>query len=363
MTTLTETETLPAMRSSVEALRLTVEGVRLLDQTALPLVVRYLSIQTVSEMADAITGMLVRGAPAIGIAAAYGVVLSVRSCIADGLSLHEAFTRIERDIDILSRTRPTAVNLFWALAEMRTILQQRESFADSDALLERVTAEALRIHQADVDACRHIGEFGASVIPDGAGILTHCNAGALATGGYGTALGVVRSAFARDPQIRVYADETRPRLQGARLTTWELAMDGIPVTLVTDGMSGSLMRLGRVNVVVVGADRITANGDVANKIGTYNLALVAHAHQIPFYVAAPLSTFDPSLSHGDAIPIEERHSDEIAVIHKERICAASGVDFYNPAFDVTPARYITGIITEKGLIHPPYEPALRKLLA
>jgi methylthioribose-1-phosphate isomerase len=267
--------------------------------------------------------------------------------------------KVLEDMHMLAKTRPTAVNLFWALREMDQIIQ---GSADSPAaLLDQLTEKARAIHQDDITACHRIGQYGASVIPNGAGILTHCNAGALATGGYGTALGVVRSAFVKDPNIQVYADETRPRLQGARLTTWELVQDGIPVTLVSDNMSGSLMQTGKVNVVVVGADRIAANGDTANKIGTYNLALIAHAHGIPFYVAAPLSTIDMNTESGFGIPIEERSADEISTINSELICAAQGVNFYNPAFDVTPAKYITGIITEKGIVRPNYQDTLPHL--
>jgi methylthioribose-1-phosphate isomerase len=376
----------PAIRSSddvlgssrVSALALTTKGVRLLDQNALPQEVRYRHIQTVEAMAEAIRAMLVRGAPAIGIAAAYGVVLGARQCVAQpGMTLDAMRDQLRKDIRLLAETRPTAVNLMWALGEMEATLTETFTVAEvsgetvgagelslpdqvsgsSSGLLERLTARAIALHEADIDACRRIGEYGAAVVPTGAAILTHCNAGALATGGYGTALGVVRSAFARDPGIRVFADETRPRFQGARLTTWELCEDGIPVTLIADNMAASLMRAGKIDLVVVGADRIAANGDTANKIGTYNLALIAHAHDVPFYVAAPLSTIDFSLANGDGIPIEERDPAEIAVIHGESICAP-GVRFYNPAFDVTPARYIHGIITEKGIACPDFRASL-----
>jgi len=346
------------LSSRVKALELTPEGVKLLDQTALPRAEHYLMIRTATEMAEAIETMLVRGAPAIGIAGAYGVVLSAREWFISDLTLDDLRERIGNDLKRLARTRPTAVNLFWALQKMEEILKApMESPAN---LLDSLTACAVRIHEEDVESCHRIGEYGAAIIPAGAGILTHCNAGALATGGYGTALGVVRSAFAADPTIQVFADETRPRLQGARLTTWELVEDSIPVTLITDNMSGALMKTGKVDVVVVGADRITANGDTANKIGTYNLALIAHAHRIPFYVAAPLSTIDLSLQSGDEIPIEERDPEEISTINGELICAV-GSKFFNPSFDVTPAQYITGIITERGIARPDYLTSLASL--
>ncbi|WP_303674511.1 S-methyl-5-thioribose-1-phosphate isomerase [Vampirovibrio chlorellavorus] len=351
----------PALKnlsSRVQALELMPDGVRLLDQTALPNEVRYLTIRTAGDMADAIVTMLVRGAPAIGIAGAYGVVLSARESIQKSLSFSDFKRQLLVDVDRLSKTRPTAVNLFWALNAMQAVIDEPADIATE--VLERLTAKALQIHQEDWQACQAMGQYGAALVPKGAGILTHCNAGALATGGYGTALGVIRSAYANDPTIRVYADETRPRLQGARLTTWELVEDGIPVTLISDNMSGSLMRDGKIQFVVVGADRITANGDTANKIGTYNLAIIAQAHQVPFYVAAPLSTIDLSLATGQEIPIEERDASEISTINNELICA-KGVNFYNPSFDVTPASYIAGIITEKGIARPPFQDSLAQL--
>jgi methylthioribose-1-phosphate isomerase len=348
------------LSSRVKTLELTVEGVQLLDQNALPHQVRYLLIRSAREMADAITTMKVRGAPAIGIAGAYGAVLSARDAFASDISLASMVKSIRQDITRLNETRPTAVNLSWALGEITKVLDA--PVATAAELLDRLTDRALEIHQEDIASCQQMGEYGAALIPEHGRILTHCNAGALATGGYGTALGVVRSAFAKDPQIQVFADETRPRFQGARLTTWELLEDGIPVTLVADNMSGSLMRAGKIDVVIVGADRITANGDTANKIGTYNLAVLAREHGIPFYVAAPLSTIDRSLETGAAIPIEERDAEEIATIHGERICR-EGTHFYNPAFDVTPAEYITAIITERGIARPDYRSSLAALFA
>jgi methylthioribose-1-phosphate isomerase len=357
-----KTELQPSFKlgSRVKALELSAECVKLLDQTALPHQVVYLDIRTAQEMANAIETMLVRGAPAIGIAGAYGVVLSARAFCRPDVDLNLFREQIRQDIQLLAKTRPTAVNLFWALRKMETVLDS-PCISPAD-LLEKLTAQALQIHQDDILACQQIGEHGATVVPKGARILTHCNAGALATGGYGTALGVVRSAFAQDPTVQVYADETRPRFQGARLTTWELLEDHIPVTLVADNMSGYLMQAGKIDMVIVGADRITANGDTANKIGTYNLALVAHAHNVPFYVAAPLSTIDLSLATGADIPIEERSSEEISTINQELICA-TGTKFFNPAFDVTPAKYISGIITEKGIARPDYVDSLAKLFS
>ncbi len=347
-----------SLSSKVQALELTAEGVQLLDQTLLPNQVHYHLITTAKQMADAIVTMLVRGAPAIGIAGAYGTVLSAREYFASDLSVEAMKLKILDDVRMLSQTRPTAVNLFWALDEMQTVLAG--SYDNAADLLNALTEKARQIHREDWEACQKMGDYGATVVPKGAGIITHCNAGALATGGYGTALGVIRSAFANDTTIRVYADETRPRLQGARLTTWELIEDGIPVTLVSDNMSGILMQSGKIDMVVVGADRITANGDTANKIGTYNLALIAHAHGVPFYVAAPLSTIDRSMKTGAEIPIEERDASEISTLNGELICA-KGVSFYNPAFDVTPAKYIAGIITEKGIARPDYQQSIAKL--
>lgn len=349
------------LSSRVKALELNDAGVQLLDQNALPRHVQYLSIHTAQEMADAIESMKVRGAPAIGIAGAYGVVLSARYFFRSDMELDLLRENIREDSRILLNTRPTAVNLSWALQEMAQVLDN-PAWDTPSRLLDALTKRAFEIHEADILACRKIGEYGATLIPPGARILTHCNAGALATGGYGTALGVVRSAFMNDPSIQVYADETRPRFQGARLTTWELLEDHIPVTLVADNMSGMLMQAGKIDVVIVGADRITANGDTANKIGTYNLALVAKAHNVPFYVAAPLSTLDLSRATGREIPIEERSAEEISTINDEIICAP-GTRFYNPAFDVTPAHLIAGIITEKGIARPDYQTTLAALFS
>ncbi len=346
--------------SRVKPLELTDNGVRLLDQTILPNDEQYVLIQSAEAMADAIRTMIVRGAPAIGIAGAYGLVLSAREFLAsENQDLSQLADFLKRDAQLLNATRPTAVNLSWAIQEM-LIEFERHKTGRLESCLDALTKKAIQIHEDDIASCRAIGDFGATLAPESARILTHCNAGALATGGYGTALGVVRSAFAKDPNVQVFADETRPRLQGARLTTWELAQDNIPVTLVTDGMSSTLMKKGMVDMVVVGADRIAANGDTANKIGTYTLALVAKAHDIPFYVAAPLSTIDRSLATGDEIPIEERDADEIAVINGEAI-SAKGISYFNPGFDVTPANCITGIITEKGIAQADYTESIASL--
>ena len=317
-------------------------ALKLLDQRALPGREAYVSCRTVEDVARAIEGMTVRGAPAIGIAAAYGVVLGARC------GRGAVFEALER----LARTRPTAVNLFGALNRMRAVLEADPAL-EGEALAGALLDEAVRLHEADVEANRRMGAYGAELLPRTAVVLTHCNAGAIATGGHGTALGVLRSAREAGKTVRVYADETRPLLQGARLTAWELARDGFDVTLIADGMAGALMRTGRVDAVVVGADRIAANGDTANKIGTYGLAVLAAAHGVPFYVVAPWSTFDPSLPDGSEIPIEERSEEEMRVLFDGQRVPDS-VRIWNPAFDVTPARYIAAIVSERGVFRPPY---------
>jgi methylthioribose-1-phosphate isomerase len=299
-------------------------------------------------VANAINTMIVRGAPAIGLAAAYGVVLSAQSHLPHANCLETLKHAVLGDIQTLGSTRPTAVNLFWALQEMKICLTKVHAV---ETLFESLLKKALTLHQQDIETNLAIGQLGASLLPKGAKILTHCNAGAIATGGHGTALGIIRSAFAQDPELKVFADETRPRLQGGQLTVWELMQDGIPVTLIADSMSGLLMQQGKVDAVIVGADRIAANGDTANKIGTYNLALVAKAHQVPFYVAAPWSTFDLTLAQGKAIPIEERPSNELTHVSGHLITGPDVV-VWNPAFDVTPANLITAIVTERGMINP-----------
>ncbi|HEX2061073.1 MAG TPA: S-methyl-5-thioribose-1-phosphate isomerase [Thermoanaerobaculia bacterium] len=308
----------------------------LLDQRLLPREEKWVECRNASEVADAIRTMIVRGAPAIGVSAAFGMAMAARN----GDDLHAA-------AELLKRSRPTAVNLAWAVDRMLA--------ADGD-----LTAEAERILEEDIEANRAIGRHGAALLGATATVLTHCNAGALATGGYGTALGVIRAAVESGRRIAVFADETRPYLQGARLTAWELQQDGIDVTLITDNMSGHFFQQGTFDAVVVGADRIAANGDTANKIGTYTVAVLAHAHGVPFYVAAPVSTIDPHCPSGAAIPIEERSAEEVTEVFGQRV-APEGVAVRHPAFDVTPARLITAIITERGVLRAPYEEAIRAL--
>ncbi|HLC40379.1 MAG TPA: S-methyl-5-thioribose-1-phosphate isomerase [Methylomirabilota bacterium] len=322
----------------------------LLDQTVLPGDERYLEFHHWSEVADAIRNLVVRGAPAIGVTAAFGLVLALRESRAsdfDGL-----LADLESASKGLAATRPTAVNLFWALDRMKRRFVA-EKGSRLDALRERLLLEATRILQEDIAANQALGRHGAALVPRGARILTHCNAGALATAGYGTALGVVRSAHAEGKVALVWVDETRPVLQGARLTAWECVKDGIPHRVVADVAAASLMARGQVDLVVVGADRIAANGDTANKIGTYGLALLASAHRIPFYVAAPFSTIDPAIASGAEIPIEERAPDEIRKIQGRPVTPEASPVF-NPAFDVTPFRYIAAVITEKGVFRSPF---------
>jgi methylthioribose-1-phosphate isomerase len=321
----------------------------MLDQRLLPEREVYLACRTAEEVAQAIESLAVRGAPAIGCAAAFGVACAARvSTARDAAAL---VADVEAAIRRLAATRPTAVNLFWALERMRARLAA-ERQEDAGTLRAALLAEAEAVLAEDIAACRALGRAGAALVPDGARILTHCNAGALATGGYGTALGVVRAAVEAGRRVSVLADETRPFLQGARLTAWELTRDGIPVTVVTDGMPAHLMRRGEVDLVIVGADRVAANGDVANKIGTYGLALLAHAHGIPFYVAAPCSTVDLATPDGAAIPIEERGRDEVARI-AGRAVVPEGVPVRHPAFDVTPAALVTALVTERGVLRSP----------
>jgi methylthioribose-1-phosphate isomerase len=329
---------------------------RLLDQTRLPVEEVWLELEDPAEIAAAIKEMRVRGAPAIGVAAAYGVALAARRIAA--AAMPSFLAQLEEAITMLSATRPTAVNLFWALRRMRAVAR---ACATPDEARARLLAEAIAIQAQDLAANREMGRFGAALIPDGATVLTHCNAGALATAGYGTALGVIRAAREAGKHVRVVADETRPLLQGARLTAWELARDGIETTLIADTMAGSFMRRSLITCVVVGADRIAANGDVANKIGTYQVAVLAKEHGIPFYVAAPTSTLDLSLTCGDAIPIEERNSAEVTHFAGIRT-APEGITAANPAFDITPAKYVSAIITERGIARAPYEESLRKVM-
>jgi len=323
--------------------------VRLIDQTLLPAELRNLECRDVKALWEAIRSLRVRGAPAIGIAAAMGVVLGVRDCRA--ASGKDLLAEVETCAGYLATARPTAVNLFWALDRMRQVARDSVDLPP-EQIKGRLLAEALAILAEDRKICRHIGRNGADLIRHGDAVLTHCNAGGLATAEYGTALAVIYTAHEQGKRVRVFADETRPLLQGARLTCWELMQSGIDVTLICDNTAGLVMKQGKIDCVIVGADRIAANGDVANKIGTYSVALLAGDHGIPFYVAAPLSTFDLTLESGDRIPIEERSGDEITCGFGKQI-APAGVKTYSPAFDVTPAHHITAIITERGIItHP-----------
>ncbi|GFE56604.1 S-methyl-5-thioribose-1-phosphate isomerase [Geobacter sp. AOG1] len=334
------------------------DKVVMIDQTRLPGEEVYNEYGDFKGVAEAIRGMIIRGAPAIGVAAAMGVALGSREIIAD---THESFyQQLSNVCDILARTRPTAVNLFWAIERMKRVAEANRD-KDLNSIRAILKAEAISIEQEDLQICRAIGKNGAALIKEGATILTHCNAGGLATAGYGTALGVIRAAHEAGKNIKVFADETRPWLQGARLTAWELMKDRIPVTLIADNMAGYFMKKGEISCCVVGADRIAANGDTANKIGTYSVAVLARENGIPFYVAAPISTLDLSLASGDAIPIEERHSREVTHLQGLPI-APEGIQVRNPAFDVTPAKYITGIITEKGVVRGDYERELKRLV-
>ena len=329
----------------------------MVDQRKLPSQELYVRCRSSQEVARAIRTMVIRGAPAIGVAAAMGIALGMRRSSAKGT--RQFAVEFQKICDMMAATRPTAVNLFWAIDRMkRAFAEGAQAGESADELSNRLEREARSIHDEDVASCRAMGAFGADVVPDGARVLTHCNAGALATAGYGSALGVIRAAVERGKKIAVFADETRPFLQGARLTAWELIRDGIHTTVITESMAGPLMRAGEIDMVVVGADRIAANGDTANKIGTYTVAVLANEHKIPFYVAAPLSTIDLATPDGDHIPIEERDQREITHIGSARL-TPEGANIRNPAFDVTPHRYIAGIITEKGIIRPPYSETLR----
>jgi len=340
----------------VETIEWTDAGVVMIDQTRLPLEEKYVTCRSYEEVATAIRDMIIRGAPAIGVAAAMGVAIGVMQ--ADPADLDRQFETI---CNTLACTRPTAVNLFWAIDRMKRVYAGIRGQA-IEAIRKRLVEEARLVREEDIAICRAIGRNGAPLVPDGRTVLTHCNAGALATAGYGTALGIIRAAVEAGKKVDVFADETRPFLQGARLTVWELQQDGIPTTLITDSMAGHFMKAGRIGCVVVGADRIAANGDVANKMGTYSVAVLAKENGVPFFVAAPVSTLDLTLESGDEIPIEQRTAAEVTHVFGHAV-APEGTAVQNPAFDVTPARYVTAIITEKGVAQVPYEEALRALVA
>jgi len=333
----------------------------LIDQTLLPLELKVLALSTIEEVFEAIISLQVRGAPAIAIAAAYGVVLGVQPMLQVSASAENVRSQAKFACDHLATSRPTAVNLFWALGRMRSVVNRNSNVASGVELAQALLREALLIHDDDRRTCHAIGVYGAELFDDGFGILTHCNTGGLATAEYGTALAAIFTAQDQGKSIHVYADETRPLLQGSRLTAWELQQRGIPCTVICDSMAAQVMREGRVQAVIVGADRITARGDTANKIGTYGLAVLAKYHNIPFYVAAPRSTFDLTIISGDEIPIEQRKPEEVTQGLGKRT-APYGVNVYNPAFDVTPAELITGIVTERGIIAPVCEEVVRALV-
>ena len=345
----------------IKTVEWTAEGVVMIDQRLLPTEEKYLTLRSCEEVAEAIKAMVVRGAPAIGISAAMGIALGTMQAV--GTNVEDLEQDFDHFCEVMSATRPTAVNLFWAIERMRDRFRRaRAAGADAESIKRQLIEEAQSIFREDIEANRALGRFGGELIPDGATVLTHCNAGALATAGdYGTALGVVRGARDAGKRVAVIADETRPFLQGTRLTAWELAKDEIPVTIITDNMAGHVMKSGKVDAVVVGADRVAANGDAANKIGTYMVAVLAGRHGIPFYVAAPVSTVDLALPTGDQIPIEERDAREVTHVRDQRL-APEGVPVHNPAFDVTPHELIAAIITDKGVARPPYTESLRKLV-
>jgi methylthioribose-1-phosphate isomerase len=337
----------------IETIQWTDAGVVMIDQTRLPREEVYVTCKDYHQVAAAIRSMVIRGAPAIGVAAAMGIALGMREA--------ESASQFDEICETIRCTRPTAVNLFWAIERMRRVYDEVSGRALPE-IRDRLIAEAIQIRLEDIAINECIGKNGAALIPDGKTVLTHCNAGALATAGYGTALGVIRAAVASGKKIDVFADETRPFLQGARLTVWELQHDNIPTTLITDNMAGHFLHTGRISCVVVGADRIAANGDVANKIGTYSVAVLAKENNVPFYVAAPISTLDLSLATGAEIPIEQRSAAEVTHVHGMPV-APEGTEVANPAFDVTPNRYVTAIITERGVARAPFSDSLRKLIA
>ena len=333
-------------------------SLKLIDQTLLPMQLKQLELHSLDEVFEAIVMLRVRGAPAIGIAAAYGVLLGIQACVSKDSSVDETKQKTIEVCDYLATSRPTAVNLFWALDRMRAVIARNTNIATGKDLAQSLLREARLIHDDDRRTCHAIGDFGAQLFDDNFGILTHCNTGGLATSEYGTALAAIFTAQDQGKNIHVYADETRPLLQGSRLTAWELQQRGIPCTVICDSMAAQVMREGRVQAVIVGADRITARGDTANKIGTYGLAVLAKFHNIPFYVAAPRSTFDLSIVDGNEIPIEQRKAEEI--VHGfGKQTAPNGIGVYNPAFDVTPAELIAAIVTERGIISPVNEENVR----
>ena len=332
-------------------------GVRFIDQTKLPTKETYVTCETHEQVADVIRTMVVRGAPAIGVAAAMGIALGVKNSKAETVA--DLKRELDQICDIIGKTRPTAVNLFWAIRRMQEKFE-RVRIRPLAQIKQDLIEESKRMYAEDIAANQAMGRHGATLMPSEGGVLTHCNAGALATAGYGTALGVIRAAVEQGKKIHVYADETRPFLQGSRLTAWELMKDGIPTTVISDNMAGAVMKQGKIGAIVVGADRIAANGDVANKIGTYTVAILAKEHGIPFYVAAPISTVDLECPDGGSIPIEQRNAKEITHIAGRQM-TPEGVSIENPAFDVTPAKYVTAIITERGIARAPYEESLHSL--
>src|SRR5439155_261310 len=345
----------------IKTVEWTSEGIQMLDQRLLPTEEKYLMLRSYEEVADAIKNMVVRGAPAIGVSAAMGLALGANQSV--GTSAADLEYDFKFMCKVMEATRPTAVNLFWAVERMRrAFAEARTKTNDVEEIRKRLIDEALAIFQEDIESNRALGKFGGELIADGSTVLTHCNAGALATAGdYGTALGVIRGAIDAGKRVAVIADETRPFLQGSRLTAWELAKDNIPVTVITDNMAGHVMKQGKVDCVVVGADRIAANGDTANKIGTYMVAVLAKRHNIPFYVAAPVSTIDFAIAEGGEIPIEERDPREVTHVGGQRL-AAEGAAVHNPAFDVTPNDLIAAIITDKGVARQPFVESLRRLM-
>lgn len=346
-----------AFESKIKTIEWVDNKSRMIDQTILPYEFKTVDISTAEEMFYAIKDMIVRGAPAIGIAGAHGVSLAAIELSKTETDKNIFLKKLQEKADYLKSSRPTAVNLMWAVDKQMKLALEIDGSIETitNALIEN----GIKLENEDIEINKKMGDYGAEVVPKGATILTHCNAGALATVGYGTALGVIRSAYAKDPTIKVFADETRPRQQGARLTTWELTQDGIPTTLITDGMCSYFMSKGMIQMVVVGADRIAANGDTANKIGTYTVAIAAKYHNVPFYVAAPLSTIDTSIKSGKEIPIEERSHEEVTHINGDWVCAKD-VNIINPGFDVTPHELITGIITEKGILRPNFTESIAK---